>query len=363
MDTTDPEIEFDDEGVCNHCYRYAARARNELMHDVIGQAAFRRLIEEIKHRGRGNEYDCIIGVSGGVDSTYVAYRVKDLGLRPLAVHVDNGWDSELAVGNIEKTLKALQIDLCTRVLDWDEFRDIQLAFLKASVPNCEIPSDHAIGASLYEEAVSRGIKYVISGGNVETEGILPRKWTYDNRDFMHLAAVHRRYGTRPMESYPHYGLLDFFHYFAMKRLKFVRVLNAAPYRKAAAKETITRDLGWVDYGGKHYESVYTRFYQAHILPEKFGFDKRLAHLSTLIASGQMDRGEALVELERPIYPEGLFRSDYEFVLKKLGLTEAAFRLLMAEPPRDHSSLPGGHVLFTTNRFGLLTAARWLALRL
>jgi N-acetyl sugar amidotransferase len=363
MDTSDPEITFDENGVCNHCYRYATRARNELMHDVVGQAAFRKLIGEIKAYGKDHEYDCLIGVSGGVDSTYVAYQVKQLGLRPLAVHVDNGWDSELAVSNIEKTLKVLGIDLSTRVLDWDEFRDLQLSFLRASVPNCEIPSDHAIGATMYEESVNHGIKYVISGGNVETEGILPRAWTYDNRDYYHLEAVHKRYGTRKLESYPHYSLARFFYYFGVKRLKFVRVLNAAPYRKEAAKDLIKRELGWVDYGGKHYESIYTRFYQAHILPEKFGFDKRLAHYSTLIGAGQMTRAEALRELEKPAYPQEAYARDREFVLKKLGLSADEFDAIMKTPPRSHRELPGMHALFTDNRLGLLSAARRIALRL
>jgi N-acetyl sugar amidotransferase len=300
----------------------------------------------MKRNGQGREYDCIIGVSGGVDSTTVAYHVKRLGLRPLALHLDNGWDSELAVDNIKRTLDKLGIDLYTHVIDWEEFRDLQLSFLKASVPNLEIPTDHAISSLLLNTAVKKGIKHIVMGGNLSTEGIMPISWGYYNQDLRHIRAVHRRFGTRKLRTFPRLSLLRYLWVFLVRGVRYLPILNCLDYDKAKAKELIQEELGWRDYGGKHYESIYTRFFQGYILPVKFGFDKRKAHLSTLIASGQITREQALQEMTKDAYgtPE-LLAQDREFVIKKFGLTESEFEAIMKAPPKRHTDYPSNHYIF------------------
>lgn len=345
MDTSDPEIVFDEEGVCNHCKACERRARNELFNREISEEKITRLVEEIKSKGKNNEYDCIIGVSGGVDSTMVAYKVKQLGLRPLAVHVDNGWNSELSVHNIEFTLKKLSIDLETIVLDWDEFRDLQLAFLLSSVPNIEIPTDHILPSVLFGIASQRGIKYIISGSNVASEAIMPSSWMYDSRDLRLIKSIQKQYGTIPLKNYPSCPLFKYFYYVVVKGIKYVPILNYTDYNKKEAKSFIQNELGWRDYGGKHFESIFTRFFQGYILPVKFNMDKRRPHLSTLICSNQMTREEALEELEKPAYPTELFKTDYDFFVKKMRLTPEKFEEIMKMPARPYSDFPSNAYFF------------------
>ena len=335
MDTSDPEIEFDENGVCNHCKRAETLLGSRLEEYKTGQYALERLVPRIKAAGEGKEDDCVLGVSGGADSTYAAYIAKELGLRPLAVHFDNGWNSELAVKNIENTLKKLGIELYTHVVDWHEFRDLQLSFLKASVPDAEIPTDHAIWALLYQTAARFGVRYVISGTNITTESILPRSWTYYVTDWRYIKGLHRRFGTRSIKSYPRAPLSKFMQYVLLRRIKTVSILNAVEYDKAEAVKVLEKELGWRNYGGKHHESIYTRFFQSYILPRKFGIDKRKAHLSSLIMSGQITREDALRELAHPIEAEERTTEDKEYVVKKLGLTEAEFDALMDAPVRSY----------------------------
>ncbi|MCW5632662.1 MAG: N-acetyl sugar amidotransferase [Rubrivivax sp.] len=333
MDTTDVDITFDAAGVCSHCHRYDRVARERLIPPAERPARLAALVADIKADGRGKPYDCIIGVSGGVDSTYVAWLVKDLGLRPLAVHLDNGWDSELAVANIEKTLKTLGFDLYTHVIDWDEFRDLQVAFLKAATPDGEVPTDHAIAALLYEQAARHGLRHVISGTNVATEAVLPEKWGYGYFDWRYVRDVHRRFGKRRLTTYPHFSLLKLAYFIFVRRIRMVSLLNHVEYDKAQAMQLLQDKLGWVYYGGKHYESVYTRFYQAYVLPRKFAIDKRRAHLSSLILSRQMTREQALAALQEPVHPERALLEDRDYSIKKLGLDVEEFERIMASPNR------------------------------
>jgi N-acetyl sugar amidotransferase len=339
MDTSDPNIEFNDAGVCNHCIRY----ENELSRRVfVGQEAnekLKGLVEKIKSNGKGKEYDCIIGVSGGVDSTYVAYLTKQLGIRPLAVHFDNGWNSELAVSNIEKTLDHLGIDLYTYVIDWEEFKDLQLSFLKASTPDGEIPTDHAINALLFREANKRGIKYVINGMNFAAESISVPGWAYGHSDWKYIKSVQKIFGSVKLKQYPKYTFFNLFWWNVFRQIKVVSILNYVDYKKDAVMKVLQNELGWVYYGGKHYESVYTRFFQGYILPKKFGIDKRKAHLSDLIKSGQISREDALVELEKPGYEEQLFRQDKDFVIKKFDLNEASFEDIFNLPVKTFRDYP------------------------
>jgi len=292
-------------------------------------------VARIKADGRGKKYDCLIGISGGVDSTYVAYLVKQLGLRPLAVHLDNGWNSELAVKNVENIVTRLGYDLYTLVINWEEFKDIQLSYLKASVVDIEVVSDHAIFSTMYKLAKEKQISYIISGTNIVTEHIMPSSWLYQKMDFANLKDIHNRYGHVRLKTYPLLNFRKYLYYSAVLRLNPVSILNYVPYNKKEIKGVISRELGWRDYGGKHYESVFTKFYQAYILPEKFKIDKRKAHLSTLICSGQITKEEALAELEQPIYPPSELKDDKEYVIKKLGLTEEEFDEIMSRPPRRH----------------------------
>jgi len=340
MDITVPDIQFDDEGVCNYCKQYEERIRSELHYDKAGQERLQSLIAESKRKGAHRDYDCLIGVSGGVDSTYVAYLVKErFGLRPLAVHLDNGWDAELAVNNVEQVLKRLDIDLYTYVLDWEEFKDLQVSFLKASIANAEIPTDHAIIAILFRTAAERNIPYIITGANIVTEAIMPDCWMYDNRDLRLIKAVHRKFGRVKLQAYPQISLLRFAYYIFVKGIKYFPILNYVPYVKEDAKQMLSDELGWRDYGGKHYESIYTRFFQSYLLPRKFNIDKRRAHLSNLILSGQMTRDEALAEMEEPPCPSDQLEEDGEYVMKKLGLSYDEFLRIMAAPVQSVSDYP------------------------
>jgi N-acetyl sugar amidotransferase len=344
MDTTDPEIAFDDRGVCNHCREFGRL--QELFSGGPEDRAARlgRKIDEIKAAGRGKDYDCLIGLSGGVDSSYSAYLVSQFGLRALAVHLDNGWNSELAVKNVENIVKRLKFDLHTHVLDWEQFRDLQLSFLYASTSDAEIPTDHAIGAILLRTAAKFRIPYLVSGTNVATEGILPSSWTYGVWDWRYIAGVHRRFGRRSLAGFPHYSLYDYGYYIGVRRIQSVRFLDLVDYDKAAAMRTIEDALAWRYYGGKHYESIYTKFFQGYILPRKFSIDKRRAHLSTLICSGQVDRDAALAEMERPPYPREDQEADRTYVVKKLGITQHEFDRIMALPVRTYRDYPNSEAL-------------------
>jgi N-acetyl sugar amidotransferase len=339
MDTSDPDIVFDENGVCNHCTAWFRRAS---FYALSAEERARRLavlVQEIKDRGRGKEYDCIIGVSGGVDSSFVAIKAKELGLRPLAVHVDNGWNSEKAVGNIKRILEPLHIDLYTVVLNWKEFRDLQLAFLRASTPDSEIPSDHAIVAAFCKATEKHRVGYYISGINFRTEGIHVREWSQGHWDKRYISNIYKRFTGKRLKHFPLVPLTTLVRNVVMHRPKAVYLLDYMDYDKAATKRMLMQDYGWEDYGGKHYESMYTRFYQGWILPHKFGYDKRRMHLSTLICSGQMTRDEALREVAEPAYPPEWIEPDTAFVIKKLGISQAEFDSIMTAPKKRYSDYP------------------------
>ncbi len=339
MDTSDPDIVFDQDGICNHCTRYFDRVQREMHRGSQGQSMLARIVKRIRQEGKGKDYDCIAGVSGGVDSTYVIYKLKEFGLRPLAVHFDNGWNSELAVQNIKNTLDRLQIDLHTYVVDWEEFKDLQMAFLRASVPNCEIPTDHAITATLVSTAKRIGTPYVINGSNVVTEGILPISWVYYSHDLKHIRALHARFGKQRLKTFPKIGLPSFTLRILRGKYRMVNLLNYLDYDKAAAMSTMQAELNWKYYGGKHYESIYTRWYQGYYLPTKFGFDKRRAHLSALVCAGQMSREQGQREMAHDPYQHNDLVGDTEFVLKKLGISKIELDAIIAAPNRKHTDFP------------------------
>jgi len=337
MDTSDAFITFDERGFCNHCRTFERKLAEELPPLDRAGDLLARLVVQIKAEGRGRPYDCVIGLSGGVDSSYVALQVVRLGLRPLAIHLDNGWNSELAVKNIESIVRTLDIDLITHVLDWDEFADLQRSFFYASVSNCEMPTDHAINATLFHHAAKHRIRHIISGSNLMTEGMhLPPAWGHDNKDWANILDIHRKHGRVPLKTFPRMTFFNFLWYVFVRRIRFVPLLNLVPYRKDEVTHVIEKELGWRNYGRKHGESSFTRFYQEHYLPVKFGFDKRRLHLSTLIMSGQISREEALRQLVAPLFVPQELRDYEELFLKKLRFTREEWAKILATAPRAHT---------------------------
>nr|WP_298996105.1 N-acetyl sugar amidotransferase [uncultured Allomuricauda sp.] len=346
MDTSDPEIVFDEHGICNHCTDALMRAKTIWLPNKEGEKRLNTISEEIKNSQKGKEYDCIIGLSGGVDSSYLAYKVVELGLRPLVVHIDCGWNSEMAVKNVENIVKKLNLDLYTHVVDWQEMKDLQLAYFKANVANQDVPQDHAIFAALYSYAVKNNIKYVFSGGNFATESILPKSWGYNALDSKNLKSIHKRFGTRKLKKYPKVSFFRRYIYFPLiRKMVIVKPLNFMSYRKEEAMDIMKEKLDWQYYGGKHHESRFTKFFQAYYLPHKFGYDKRRAHLSSLIVSGQLTREEALKEIAEDIYPNDAHIEDMEYVAKKLGISLEEFRDIIAMPNKTHKDYPNVEGLF------------------
>jgi N-acetyl sugar amidotransferase len=340
MDTTDPLISFDARGVCNHCLGFSEKAKTEWFPNQEGRSRWELLVKQIQDAGRGQEYDCILGLSGGVDSSYLAIKVKEWGLRPLVMHVDAGWNTELAVANIESIVKYCKYDLHTHVVDWEDVRDLQLAYLRAAVANQDVPQDHIFFASLYHFATKNNIRYILSGGNLATEGIFPGAWHGSAMDSINLKAIHKSYGTRKLE---HYKTISFFEsyiwYPFIKGMRTVRPLNYMPYDKASALKELEATVGYKPYPRKHGESLFTKIFQNYYLPTKFGFDKRRPHLSSLIASKQMSRDEAIAKLEEPLYDKAELETDITYFCKKLRISRADFDELMSAPVHHYSEFP------------------------
>lgn len=338
MDTIgDPDIKFDEKGICNYYYEYLAAEEKQGFAGAAGEAKLNEAVSRIKAAGANNEYDCVIGLSGGADSTYLCYLAKQLGLRPLVVHFDYGWNSELAVQNIENTTKKLGFHLLTYVMDWPEFKELQRSYFKASVIDLDVPADHMIFGALFKTAAKFNIKYLLSGNNVWTEHTLPRTWNYNKFDLVNLKNIHFTYSKTPLKKLPALGLWQYAWYQLVKNIQSVQLLNFIEYKKEEVKNIITRELGWRDYGGKHHESIFTRFYQGYILMRKFNVDKRKAHLSNLIFAGQLSKQEAIAELQRPAYDPVMQEQDKEYVAKKLGFTREEFEAVLSQPNKSHQS--------------------------
>lgn len=337
MDTSDPEIGFDAQGICNHCREFEREAAMRWFPNEEGARRLSATIQAIVEEGSGRSYDSILGLSGGVDSSYLALKLHEWGLRPLVVHVDAGWNSELAVSNIERVVKHCGFHLHTHVVDWEEMRDLQLAYLKAGVANQDVPQDHVFFASLYQYAVRNGIRFVFSGGNFATEGIFPSAWHGPAMDAINLRAIHRQFGERKLKTYTTIGFFDYYVGFPiLRRMRVVRPLNFMPYTKAQAIRQLEA-IGWRSYGRKHGESLFTKFFQNHYLPVRFGYDKRRAHLSSLIMSGQMTRGQAIAELEQPLYDQDELERDINYFCKKVRVSRAQFEEIMAAPLRHYTA--------------------------
>jgi N-acetyl sugar amidotransferase len=342
MDTTDPDIVFDENGVCNHCTNAIERLKQPPygLPTKEKETALQQLIENVKTAGKGKQYDCVIGLSGGVDSCYVAYLVKQWGLRPLGIHVDNGWNSVEGTKNIENICKILNIDIYTNMLDEKEFKDLQLAFLKASTPDSEIPTDNIICKTLYRTANKYDIKYILSGCNITSESILPKAWSQGHRDKKYITSVYKRFGKKRRLSIPILSTYQISMYHRVRGIKWVDMLDYVQYDKEQAKEYLIRHLNWQDYGRKHGESIYTRIYQEYILPQKFGYDKRKMHYSSLIAAEQLSRQEALEMLKKPLHINQTdLENDIMYFCNKFEISREDFEKIMTDSPKSIEDYP------------------------
>jgi len=347
MDVSDSHIFFDDKGVCNHCRNFEHISKYKYFPTACGESKLMQKIDYIKKKQKSRPYDVVLGLSGGVDSSFLAYwAVKNAKLRVLAVHVDCGWNSELATKNIELIVKKLGLDLLTIVIDWNEMQDLQLSFLEAGVPNQDIPQDHAIFASLYKTASQKNIKYVINGSNLATEGILPHSWGYNALDSKHLFSVHKLFGKKKLRTFPTMSLFNYyFSYPFLRGIKTISPLNNMAYDKEKAIKVLENEFGWKYYGAKHFESRFTKFFQSYWLVKRFGYDKRRAHLSSLIVSGFMSRKEALDLLKLPAFDESQINNEKIFVAKKLGIDVPVLENLMSKKLCSHEAYKSHKSIF------------------
>jgi len=337
MDTTDPDIRFDEGGRCDFCNNFYNVILPSWHTDERGAKELKALAAKIKREGQGKKYDCLIGLSGGVDSSYLTYvAVEKLGLRPLMLSVDTGWNLNLANENVDRLIKGLGLDLVTLVVDWEEMKDLQIAFLKSSVPYQDLPQDHAIFAGLYNYAAENGFKYILTGGNYSTEGVKPPKeWTYLN-DIRFMKDIHKRFGQKSLKNFPMCGMFKYrIYYRYLKGIQRIWPLNYIPYRKEEAVSTLEDRFGWQTYANKHYEDIFTRFYEGYWLPKRFGYDKRKCYFSSLILSGQMTREEALKKLQEEPYDENLAKKDFSYIAEKLSLSEKELAIYFEMPKKTY----------------------------
>jgi len=324
MDTTDPNITFDARGWCDYCRNYYENILPNWHPDEKGEKVLAPVIEKIKKEGKGRDHDCMIGISGGVDSSYVAYLAKEkFGLRPLMYHVDAGWNSQVSVNNIQRLLDGLGLDLYTEVIDWSEMKDLQLAFFRAQVANIDIPQDLSFFSALYKFGVKRNIRYILTGANYSTECVRePNEWgAYYASDMRFVRDIHRRFGQRTLKTFPTSDIFTYkLYYNYVKGMRVIKPLNYVPYIKENAIQELTDRFGWQRYAQKHHESRFTRFVECFWLPKKFGYERRKAHLSSLILTNQMTREEALERIAKPELDEQTMMQEFEYVAKKLDLT-------------------------------------------
>lgn len=339
MDTTDPEITFDAQGVCNHCHEFDQVTSKRWFPSAEGQQKLEALVAQLKKEGEGKAYDCILGLSGGLDSSYLALVMKDYGLRPLVVHVDAGWNSEQAVQNINTVVDYCGFKLHTKVVDWQEVKDLQLAYLKAGVANQDVVQDHAFFANLYHFAVDNDIRYVINGGNIATESTFPSAWHHAAMDEISLKAIHKKYGQVPLKDYQTISFFEYYVYFPfVKKMTAVRPLNLMPYSKEIAQQRL-ESIGYISYERKHGESRFTKFFQNYYLPKKFNMDKRKPHLSSLIMSGVITREQAVEKLNEPLYDQAELAEDKAFIAEKLGISVSELDKYIEEPGRHYTDFP------------------------
>lgn len=348
MDTSDVDITFDENGVCDHCRGFKAHVEPNWFPNAEGERRFARVVEKIKADGKGRDFDCILGMSGGLDSSFLLHKaVRDFGLRPLVFHVDGGWNTDIAVSNIQSLVDGLGLDLYTEVINWNEMRDFQLAFFKSGVPHLDIPQDHAFIATLYNFADKHKIKYILNGGNIATECVRnPLNWLYYGTDMAQLNDIRHKFGTVPMRTYPFSSVLR--HKFWLRYVRGVEVikpLDWMDYTKEMARNTLAELYGWKPYPQKHFESRFTRFYEGYWLPERFGYDTRRVQYSSLILTGQMRRDEAIEALSKPAYDPETIEHEFDYIARKLGITSEELRGYFTMPLKSYKDYKNQRWLF------------------
>lgn len=353
MDTSDPDIKFDENGVSDHVHDFELFVKPKWHTDEHGRQVLLKMVQKIKAEGKGKDFDCLLGMSGGVDSSYMLHiAVKDFGLRPLVFHVDGGWNSELAVHNISVMIDKLGLDLYTEVINWEEMKDFQLAFFKSGVPHIDIPQDHAFIATLYRFADKYNIKYILNGGNFSTECVqYPMRYYYYGTDMSQINDIRKRFGTVDMQSYPFSSI--FRHKIYLKYIRGINVvkpLNFMPYFKEEALALLEKEYGWKPYPQKHFESRFTRFFEGYWLPKRFGFDPRRVMFSSLILTGQMTREDALEKLKKPAYNPETIDNDFNYIATKLGISREELQGYFKMPKKFYWDYKNQQNLF---RFGAM----------
>jgi len=338
MDTTDSKISFDEKGVCDHCNTYYTDILPKWHTGERGHKALEEIIVKIKKEGKGKDFDCLMGMSGGIDSSYLLYvMVEKYGLRPLVFHVDAGWNSQIAVNNIERLVDGLGLDLYTEVINWEEIKDLQLAFFKSGVSHIDTPQDHSFFATMYKFASKHKIKHILTGGNYSTECVRnPLEWMYYQSDSIQLKDIYKKHGTGKLKDYPISNILWHKVYLPyIKGIKLIRPLDFVPYNKDEAMQLLVDKFGYQKYPQKHFESRFTRFYEGYWLPMKFGFDTRKVQYSSLILTNQMTREEALESLSKPAYDPNTIKQDFEYIATKLGISVVELQSYMDAPNKTY----------------------------
>jgi N-acetyl sugar amidotransferase len=338
MDTTDTKITFDEKGVCDHCNTFHSDILPKWHTDERGDKALKEIVKKLKKEGEGKDFDCLMGMSGGIDSSYLLYiMVKKYRLRPLVFHVDAGWNSQIAVNNIERLVDGLGLDLYTEVINWEEIKDLQLAFFKSGVSHIDTPQDHAFFATMYKFASKHNIKHILTGGNYSTECVRnPLEWMYYQSDSIQLRDIYKKHGSGKLKDYPVTNILwhkVYLPYF--KKIKLIRPLDFFPYNKDEAMKTLVKEFGYQEYPQKHFESRFTRFYESYWLPKKFGFDTRKVQYSSLILTNQMTREDALEKLKHPAYDPKTIKQDFEYIATKLGISVKELQSYMDAPNKTY----------------------------
>lgn len=360
MDTSDAMISFDDTGQCDHCTGYFEHILPNWKTDERGARELEKIATRIRESGRGKDFDCIIGVSGGIDSSYLAYIAKEkLDLRPLVFHVDAGWNSQIAVNNIEKLVDGLGLDLYTEVINWEEIRDLQLAFFKSGVPHVDVPQDHAFFATMYKFASEYKVKFILTGANYSTECVRnPKEWMYYQSDPIQLKDIHRQFGQRPLKTYPLTNVLWHKVYLPYVRgIKTVHPLNYTPYLKDEAMQLLEEKFSWQRYPQKHFESRFTKFYEAYWLPERFGYDTRRVQYSSLILTEQMTREDAIEKLTGPAYDPEQIAHEFEYIATKLGISTDELRGYLTAPKKTFRDYRSQESIYSIGS----AVMRWLGL--
>ena len=343
---SDPLITFNEKGVCKHCLAYDEHIRSLPKTDEEKEKKFNELIHKMKEDGKGKEYDCVIGISGGVDSAYLVYIAKKAGLRILAVHVDAGWNSDVAVENIKKLCSKLEIELHTIVVDWNTMKELQRAYMFSGLPNLDVPQDHAFLAGTYKFAKKHGINYMLNGSNFATEGILPSNYGYSAIDLTNIKDVYKKCGRGKvsLRKYPKMDLLTYSLMYIGKTRR-INLLNYVTYSKKMAIEILHKEFDWNYYGGKHFESRFTKFFQSYYLPRKFGYEKKRAHISSLIVGGEITRDQGLADMaDDSAYPENKMLEDRDYILKKLDISLDEWEQIMSAPNKSEDDYKNNKVL-------------------